>query len=104
MTDFTQTSLFQSETQNEPFDYYAWLRKEAPVNQMPDMGFFIVSRYDLVLQALKKPTLISSKLGFAANREVPPEVTEIYEKGGFGEQVNTLVSNDPPTIRGTVIW
>lgn len=96
MTDFAKASLFQPEIQDKPFDYYAWLREEAPIYQMPDMGFFIVSRYDLVLQALKQPNLFSSKLGFAANRDVPPEVTEIYEKEGFGEQVNTLVSNDPP--------
>lgn len=96
MVDYSSSSLFQPEIQEDPFDYYAWLRETSPVYQMPDTGMFIISRYDLILKALKQPIVFSSKLGFAANRQVPPEVTEIYEKEGFGEQVNTLVSNDPP--------
>lgn len=96
MPNFKEATLFQTEIQEQPFDYYAWLRETAPVYQMPDTGFFIVSNYDLILKALKQPTVFSSKLGFAANRSTPAEVTEIYEKEGFGEQVNTLVSNDPP--------
>jgi cytochrome P450 len=96
MPDYSNASLFQPEIQEKPFPYYEWLMERAPVYQMPDTGFFIVSRYDLVLRALKQPTVFSSKLGFAANREMPPEAREIYEKEGFGEQVPTLVSNDPP--------
>ena len=96
MTDYSESSLFQPDIQEQPFDYYAWLRHEAPVHHMKDAGMFIVSQYDLVLQALKQPMLFSSKLGFAANRDIPSAAREIYEKEGYGVQVNTLVSNDPP--------
>ena len=37
------------ETVENPLPFWAWLRKEAPVWEVPDAGYFTVSRYaDLV--------------------------------------------------------
>lgn len=79
-----------------PYPFYRALRESSPVYQAPQTGFWILARYEDVQYALQHPELFSSKLGFRAGAPLP-EVTEIYERDGYGEQVDTLVSNDPPS-------
>ena len=95
MAKLSDFNLMDVKTQECPYEYYGLLRKEAPIYKMPETGYYIVSRYDDVLEALRNPEVFSSKLGFNAF-EIPEEVIEIYEKEGFGQPVDTLVSNDPP--------
>lgn len=83
-------------TQECPYPFYSALREEAPVYQVPQTGFWIISRYEDVQYALQHPELFSSRLGFRAGAQ-SAEVSEIYARDGFGEPVDTLVSNDPPS-------
>jgi cytochrome P450 len=78
-----------------PFEYYAALRQQAPVYRTP-MGFYLVSTYALCVEALRDPTRFSSRFGAAMS-------------GGMGKQrggelpeaplpvTDTLLTNDPPS-------
>ena len=95
MTHPQDFNFTDPEVQECPFPFYASMRDEAPVYQVPGLGIYIVSRYEDIMTALKEPLLFSSKLGFLA-REIPASVQKVYDDAGLGEEVPTLVSNDPP--------
>lgn len=82
------------DTQECPYDFYRALRNEAPVYKVPETGFYIVSSHELIMEALRQPLVFSSRLGFRS--DAPEEVKRVFEEEGFGEEVPTLVSNDPP--------
>jgi cytochrome P450 len=48
------------------------------------------------MAALRDPMVFSSKMGFRVI-ENSEEVDRILEEGGYGDQVDTLVTNDPPS-------
>ena len=48
------------EVRQDPYPYYAYLREEQPVYQVPGMGAYAVSRYDDVLYVLNHPEIFSS--------------------------------------------
>ncbi len=79
-----------------PFAFYRALREEAPVYQVPVLGFFIVTRYDLLLEVLADTTRFSSRSGPAVGgKDGPPaELIAIMQKGY--PPVDTLLSADPP--------
>lgn len=51
---------FRADVKSAPYPYYAVLRKEAPVYQIPGTDFYAVSRYEHVAALLKQPELYSS--------------------------------------------
>jgi cytochrome P450 len=79
-----------------PFEFYRALREEAPVYQVPMLGFYIVTRYDLLLEVIGDQTRFSSRSGPAVggNASPPPELIEIMKRGY--PPVDTLLSADPP--------
>lgn len=79
-----------------PYPSYKKLRDEAPAYFVEEAGFWIVSRYDDCLAAIRNPEVFSSKMGFRPG-SVPDEVVRIYNEEGFGDLPDTLVSNDPPS-------
>jgi cytochrome P450 len=88
-------SLIDPKVQECPYEFYASMRTQDPVYQMPETGFYIVSRYADCMEALGKPEIFSSKMGFRI-MEDPPEVKRIFE-AAYGDIVDTLVTNDPPS-------
>jgi cytochrome P450 len=56
------SSLFSPEVRAYPFDFYRWLRKEAPVCPGGPMGAFLVSRYADVARILRDPVVFSSSI------------------------------------------
>ena len=79
-----------------PYPLYKKLRNEAPAYFVEEAGFWIISRYDDCLAAVKNPKVFSSMMGFRPGA-VPEEVTRIFNEEGFGALPDTLVSNDPPS-------
>jgi cytochrome P450 len=79
-----------------PFEFYRALREEAPVHRVPVLGFFIVTRYDLLLEVLGDQERFSSRSGPAVggNASPPPALIEIMKRGY--PPVDTLLSADPP--------
>jgi cytochrome P450 len=90
-------SLASVEVQENPYDYYDVLREQAPVYYDPLLKVYIVSRYDLLMEAIRN-TDVFSNIGSQAPAEMrapPPEVKEIERQGW--PKVNTMVTNDPPS-------
>jgi cytochrome P450 len=79
-----------------PYEFYRALREEAPVYQVPGLGFFIVTRYDLLLEVLGDQQRFSSRSGpgVGGNANPPEELLAIMRKGY--PPVDTLLSADPP--------
>lgn len=65
--------------QREPWDIFEWLQREAPVYRHPDEsdGFWCVTKYDDVLDVLKRAKVFSSQAGGSARiGHVEPDVLE----------------------------
>jgi len=88
-------NLFAPETAENPFEYYAALRSQAPVYQMP-MGMWIVSTHALCLEAMLDPETWSSKfiqmMGLPGAGEASGDAEPVPIVGP-----TTLLSNDPPS-------
>ena len=80
-----------------PYPHYARLRDEAPVVWNDRLNAFIVTRHDLIVEALKQPQIFSSRYG-RASMPVPPEdqarLEEVYAEGW--PRVPTLLTQDRP--------
>ena len=65
-----------------PYHYDQALRDEAPVYQDPQTGIFIVSTYDLVREAHRKPDVFSNEFALAANsaQRLDPDVKDAMDR------------------------
>lgn len=77
---------FLPEVKDNPYSYYAHLRRHAPVYQVEASGFWAVSRYDDVLFVLKNPQLFSSSVLIAA---LLGDLNPVPEAA-------SLIASDPP--------
>ena len=87
-------SLMDPEIQECPWSFHKSLREEAPVYVDPMGGFYVISRYDDVKEAFRNWSGFSSKEGFP---RYSSEATERIYATGYGDFVDTLTSNDPPS-------
>ncbi len=83
---------FDPEVRRNPWPVYTRLREEAPLYEVPGLGFAVVSRYEDVLRALKDPRSFSSRA-----------MHDLFSAGGkstLGEDSSldgeTLIGTDPP--------
>lgn len=91
-----QPALMDPATNECPFDWYARLRNEAPVHRDAASGIYVVTRYDLVIEALRDPQRFSNAVDQASLRPggLPAAAKEILATGV--RAVSTLASCDPP--------
>ena len=94
--DSVELNLADPQVMECPYPLYKKLRDEAPAYFVEEAGFWIISRYDDCLAAIRDPKVFSSKMGFRPG-SVPDEVARIFNEEGFGALPDTLVSNDPPS-------
>ena len=75
-------TLFDPEVANNPYPFYAYLRREAPVAPLGAMGLWGVARHEDVVRVLRDPETFSSVVGERrlAGEELPP----------------SMLFNDPP--------
>ena len=80
-----------------PYHFDATLRGEAPVYQDPQTGVYIVSTYDLVREAHRKPDVFSNEFALAvgSNAAVAPEVREAMDRT-YNLGKGTLLTVDDP--------
>lgn len=98
MKTLADFDFFDPAVAEDPYAFYAALRREAPVHRVPGLGFFVVSRYDDVVEALRQPERFSNRFGQAMQARMGGprrEIVEIWEKGW--PPVDTLLTNDPPS-------
>ncbi|RMF11418.1 MAG: cytochrome P450 [Alphaproteobacteria bacterium] len=89
-------NFFDPNIIEDPYGFFEIARREAPVYRLPDTDMFLVTRYDLVLEAVKRPEDFSNKFSrlLEGKQADDPEVRAILEEGW--PQVDTLLTNDPP--------
>jgi cytochrome P450 len=97
--------LFDPATLVDPYPAYRTLRDEAPVHHLPELNLWVVTRYDLIREAIADTETYSNKFDqfLVASQGIalasaPPEVRkEVLE---LGRQmilpVPTLLTQDPP--------
>lgn len=80
----------------DPYQYYKDLRAEAPVFQCPHTKLYMVSRYDLIVEACRQPDVFSNQFGqlLRGRHATAPEVIEVA-KSGY-QIVDTMLTADPP--------
>ncbi|TDI58809.1 MAG: cytochrome P450 [Alphaproteobacteria bacterium] len=91
-------SLTDQAVQECPYDFYAAMRREAPVYQMPETGFYIVSRYGDLQAVLKDTKTFSNAAQPAQQRQLQREksaVQVMYEEEGW-VPTPSLQRTDPP--------
>ncbi|MEW6269465.1 MAG: cytochrome P450 [Thermodesulfobacteriota bacterium] len=84
-------ALFDPAVANDPYPFYALLRREAPVAPLGALGLWGVARYEDVVRVLRDPETFSSVVGERriAGEELPP----------------SMLFNDPPVhtrLRGLI--
>ncbi len=67
-------SFFAPETLQDPYPFYAWLRREAPVWQVPETGHWVLSRHADVRRVCVEPETFSSRLAAVVTRDETGEV------------------------------
>ncbi len=101
----SEVRLFDPETLIDPYPAYKTLRDESPVHYLPEMNLHVVTRYDLIREAISDTATFSNQfeefLGMSqgiALASVPDEVTaKIRElQKQLIPQVPTLLTLDPP--------
>jgi cytochrome P450 len=90
---------FDAALQEDPWAYYARLRREAPVHRDPNTGIYLVSTYALVVEVLKRPEVFSNRFGVSLQgRSGRNEEVEKIAKEGW-PPVDTMLTADPPEQR-----
>jgi cytochrome P450 len=84
----------------DPVPWYALMRKEQPVFRVPGRGFYLVTRYEDVMAAVRDPEVFSNRFhspGLALGQgsaAVQEEIAAILAEGY--PRTATLLTNDPP--------
>ncbi len=89
---------YAEEFQQSPFAAYAALRAAAPVYQVPDHGFYMVTTHALVREVVRDPVTYANSVTTARRSEPPAEIAgQIAEirAEGFAYQP-ALGLSDPP--------
>lgn len=96
MRELSDYSLKDRETMESPYDFYRLLREDAPVHRDPRTGFYIVSRYNDIVDLLRDPETYSSEIDRLAvhSTGADEEVIAIYMGKGW-TPLSTLDA-DPP--------
>lgn len=55
-------SPFSTESLQNPYPFYSWLRKNSPVYKVPETGHYMVASHKLIEEVCKKPEIFSSRL------------------------------------------
>ncbi|NGM89048.1 cytochrome P450 [Parapusillimonas sp. SGNA-6] len=90
-------SLLDPAIQDDPFEFYELLQEERPVYQMPETGFFVVTRYDDVRKVVADYKTFSNDL--VREKEFQKERYQVHanvlaERGW--PLMQTLQRTDPP--------
>lgn len=94
-TTIDSVDPFSPEVLEDPYPFYALLRREAPVFRIADKDSYLVTRYADVLRVLKDPKTFSNRGGPGLRPHPTAQMKAVIAKGY--RVPNTLVSNDPPS-------
>ncbi|MCH2184253.1 hypothetical protein MK280_00110, partial [Myxococcota bacterium] len=95
-----EVDLLDPVVQADPYRAYDVLREQAPVWEMPETGFFVVTSYAGLDAVIRDPGTFSIELGSLGMVSLfrTKAAREIFKKEGW--VVGTKLSTDPPTHDG----
>lgn len=79
----------------DPFPFFEKARKEAPVFYSPELGYWVITRYDDIRAIFKDLETFSSEITGKPLREPSPKVKQILKDGGF-EVYSGMSGRMPP--------
>ena len=86
---------FEPAYMQAPGDYLRWAREEEPVFWSPQLGYWVVTRYDDVKAVFRDNILFSPSVALEKITPASPEVLQILQ--GYGFAMNrTMVNEDEP--------
>ncbi|MEV5837083.1 cytochrome P450 [Nocardia sp. NPDC052112] len=91
-----EIDLFDPVVLDDPYPLYDRLRTEAPVHRIADTDFYLVSRWELVMEATTRPADFSSNLTAALVRQ-PDGSAAVFDLDGGGQAIHVLATSDEPT-------
>ncbi|PLS21580.1 cytochrome P450/oxidoreductase [Neptunicoccus cionae] len=86
---------FEGPYQVDPAEALRWSRDQLPVFFAPELGYWVVSRYDDIKSVFRDPILFSPKNVLEKITPATPEAMEILQSYGYGMN-KTLVNEDEP--------
>lgn len=89
------TLLFRGDVIDDPIALYEQLRREAPVWEIPGTQTFLVTRADLVAEAVARPEDFSSNLTSLIYRGDDGKPC-VYDMAAHGDATHVLATADPP--------
>ncbi len=89
-------ALFEDRYIQEPHELYAQMHQTGPVHRIGQSGFFAVSSWDAVNEAVVRPDDFSSNLTATMMFE-PPSTVSAFTVGELGGDIQALATADEPT-------
>ncbi|MEZ5649334.1 MAG: cytochrome P450/oxidoreductase [Burkholderiaceae bacterium] len=86
---------FEGDYQLDPAAALRWAREEEPVFYSPDIGYWVVTRYEDVKAVFRDNILFSPSVALEKITPAPPEAAEILKRYGYAMQ-RTMVNEDEP--------
>ena len=86
---------FEGAYQIDPAEALRWAREDEPVFYSPELGYWVVARYEDVKSVFRDPILFSPAIALEKITPAPPEAMEILKKHGFAME-RTMVNEDEP--------
>ena len=91
-----------------PYPHFAAMRAEGPLHHVPELGYFMVTRYSDIMEIVRKPDVFSSQMptgpqvmqsmmeGLMQAVQDQPELQEVITKGAMANAQPVLLNADPP--------
>ena len=86
---------FEPDYIRAPGEYLRWAREQEPVFWSPQLGYWVISRYEDVKAVFRDNILFSPSIALEKITPATPEVAEILEGYGFAMK-RTMVNEDEP--------
>lgn len=98
-----QFDPYDPEVIESPWAFFAALRREAPLYEMPNKAYYVISRYEDVMRAAMNTDMFSSNLVAILLQDSAEAAPEFLDMGGAGhsdsdtaQPVDVLAIADPP--------
>jgi len=91
-------SLMDPAIQQCPFPMYKTMRENAPVHFIEEMGIYMVTSYDLLMEVMKNNHVYSNRAPEGERRAgiTCDKAERIVSEEGYGRNAPTIVNNDQP--------
>ena len=86
---------FAPEYQQDPAGVLQWAREEEPVFYSPELGYWVVTRYDDVKAVFRDNLLFSPSIALEKITPAPPEAAAVLQRYGYA-MARTMVNEDEP--------